>query len=90
MAHTLLIPRQVRPEALARQQTNGDAKATKPGGEATRPRGANDICPSATSVPPLPVDIRAIRGPPSSADATNRLVSTNSGTSLKFTRARVH
>lgn len=42
MAHALLNVRQVRPEALARQQTDGDAKATKPEGDATRPSGATD------------------------------------------------
>ncbi len=45
MAHALLNVRQVRPEALARQQTDGDAKATKPGGDATRPSGAIDNRP---------------------------------------------
>lgn len=40
MAHALLNVGQVRPDALARQQqTDGDAKATKPGGDATRPPG---------------------------------------------------
>lgn len=40
MAHALLNVGQVRPEALARQQqTDGDANATKPGGDATRPPG---------------------------------------------------
>lgn len=40
MAHALLNVGQVRPAALARQQqTDGDAKATKPGGDATRPPG---------------------------------------------------
>ncbi len=45
MAHALLNVRQVRPEALARQQTDGDAKATKPGGDATRSSGATDNRP---------------------------------------------
>lgn len=45
MAHALLNVRQVRPEALARQQTDGDTKATKPGGDATRPSGATDNRP---------------------------------------------
>lgn len=88
MAHALLNPGQVRPAALARQQTDGDAKATNR--EAPRPRGAKDIRPCAANSPLLPVDIRAIRGPRSSAHAKNRLASASGGTSLKFTLVRVH